>query len=78
MLLRVEEQYSPHSTNKERKEREAMCLPKAIPSTGDRWEHQTVTEGGTPHFIFHQDPDWIQDLPSCEHVVDPNKEALLI
>lgn len=55
-----------------------MWLPKATPSAGDRWEDQSVTKGGTPHFIFHQTQDWIQALPFCEHVVDPNKEALLI
>lgn len=55
-----------------------MWLPKATPSAGDRWEDQSVTKGGTPHFIFHQTLDWIQALPFCEDVVDPNKEALLI
>lgn len=76
--VRAEEWHFPHSANKERKEREAMRLPKATPSAGDRGEDQSVTNGGTPHFLFHQTLDWIRALPFCEHVVDPNEEALLI
>lgn len=76
--VRAEEQQSPRSANKKRKEREAMWLPKATPSAGDRGEDQSVTKGGTPRFLFHQTLDWIQALPFCEHVVDPNKEVLLI
>lgn len=64
-------------TRKGRRER-SCGLPKATPSVGDRWDGQSVTEGGTLHFLFQQTLDRIRALSFSEQVVDPNRGTVPI
>lgn len=77
--MRAKELHFPYSANKE-KERAVMWFAQghSISWWQMGWDDQSVTEGGTLHFIFQQTLDWIWALSFSEQVVGSNRGTVLI